>query len=53
MEVIEQDYFEVDFLKYCKLCKHKDEADNELPCSICLEHPTNLHSQKPVKYEKK
>lgn len=53
MEVITQDYFEVDFRKYCKTCKHKDKKDTEMPCDLCLHNATNLHSTKPVRWEKK
>lgn len=52
MEVITQDYFIVDFKTYCKTCKHKDKADMDEPCDLCLDNPTNLHSQKPIKWEK-
>lgn len=53
MEGINEEYFEVDFGKYCKTCKHKDKKEIEDPCCLCLEEPTNLHSQKPVKLEEK
>lgn len=53
MEVINQEYFEVDFMKYCKTCKHKDKKGDEQPCSNCLEVRTNLHSQKPILWEEK
>lgn len=53
MEVNEQNYFEVDFKKHCKTCKHKDKTGDEFPCTECLEAPTNLHSQKPFRYEEK
>lgn len=41
----------VEFDKYCKTCQHKDLAETDPPCDDCLEHPTNLHSNKPVCYE--
>lgn len=47
------DYKEVYFDKYCKTCKHKDLKEEEFPCDICLEEPTNLNSHKPVKWEEK
>ena len=53
MEVIEQDYFEVDFKKHCKTCKHKEKKETEKPCKECLDTPTNLHSQKPIRWAKK
>lgn len=46
-------YLMVDFETYCKTCEHKDRKENEQPCCECLEHPTNLHSRKPVKWEEK
>ncbi len=42
---------EVLFDKYCDKCKHVDKKENESPCDECLSEPTNLHSEKPVKYE--
>lgn len=48
-----QDYKEVYFHEYCKTCKHKKVEENEEPCEECLSEPTNLHSHKPVNYEKK
>ena len=50
---IDEEYREVLFGKYCKTCKHKDCEDTEEPCNECLDNPTNLYSQKPVKYEEK
>lgn len=43
----------VKFWVYCKKCKHKGKNDNEQPCAECLEEPTNLYSDKPVKWEEK
>ena len=31
----------------------KSQAEEELPCAECLEHPVNLNSHKPVCYEEK
>lgn len=42
----------VDFTQ-CKTCKHYNTPINEAPCAECLEHPANLYSNMPVKYEKK
>lgn len=39
--------------RYCKTCKHWELDQSEEPCNECLENPTNTHSRKPVKYEKK
>lgn len=44
----------VDFELYCKTCKYKDicdETKGEEPCNECLTSPTNLESEKPIKYE--
>lgn len=43
----------VRFDQYCKTCKHEKLEENESPCDECLEHPVNLNSEKPVRYEKK
>ena len=48
---MEQEYFEVDFEKYCKSCKYKDLDEVKDPCNECLDEPCNLNSCKPVKYE--
>lgn len=50
---IEYNEKEVRFDIYCKTCKHKDKKKHEEPCDECLEHPVNVHSRKPVKYEEK
>jgi len=42
----------VDFTQ-CKTCKHFGKLMEEEPCSECLDHPANLHSNVPVKWEKK
>lgn len=44
---------EVYFDQYCETCKHKDVKDTKDPCNECLDHTTNLHSHKPVKWEAK
>lgn len=43
---------EVYFDKYCSTCAHKEIAEDEEPCFECLAEPVNLHSHKPVRYEK-
>ena len=53
MDVITDDYFEVDFEKFCDKCKHKDRKENEQPCRDCLDIPMNLHSRKPTRWEAK
>ena len=45
------DYKEVRFDEFCKLCKHKDLKDTDEPCNECLTNPVNLHSRKPVNFE--
>lgn len=43
---------EVIFNAWCRICKHYNKKENEEPCEECLSEPTNLHSEKPVKYER-
>ncbi|MBR5862172.1 MAG: hypothetical protein IKZ08_02470 [Bacteroidales bacterium] len=50
--MLENDYKEVNFLKYCKTCKYKNTKESENPCAECLEHPANLYSEIPVKWIK-
>lgn len=45
-------YKHVDFSK-CNTCEFKDLADNEYPCSECLETPAREYSHTPVFYKKK
>lgn len=42
---------EVDFYKYCKLCKHKDLDEDDMPCRECLCEAVNIQSRKPVRFE--
>lgn len=44
---------EVDFFKWCPLCKHKDKKESDEPCRDCLEETSNTHSTKPVRLEEK
>lgn len=44
---------EVDFHKYCPLCKHKDKGEEEDPCYDCLAESFNIDSRKPVYFEEK
>lgn len=46
------EYKEVYFDVYCESCEHCAKKDNEEPCEECLDHPINLHSHKPVNYQK-
>lgn len=41
----------VDFKKYCKTCKHRDQDEWLDPCNDCLDKPANEHSKKPINYE--
>ena len=47
------EYKEVLYCNYCKLCKHFDKKMVDEPCNSCLNEPINLHSHKPVKFEEK
>ena len=59
MEVIMSDVTvtgekEVNFYKYCPLCKHKDEdaaSWDSVKCEECLSYPSNTYSHKPVNFE--
>jgi hypothetical protein len=50
---MEEMYFEVDFHKYCKTCKHEKLDETKDPCNECLDQPKNLYSCKPVNYKEK
>lgn len=50
MEITDQ---MVDFEKYCKTCKYKDEVESNIPCCECMENYFNEYTDRPVKYEKK
>lgn len=53
---MDEGYKEVYFHEYCEKCKHNNPDDPkglEEPCNECLDHPTNLYSHKPVKFEEK
>lgn len=43
----------VNFKKYCEQCKYKDLDETDDPCNDCLDHPTNLYSEKPLRFEEK
>lgn len=47
------DYKEVYFDEYCKKCKNEKLKETDDPCAECLSEATNLHTHKPVNYEKK
>ena len=50
---MENDYKEVYFHEHCKSCKYEKMPETKEPCNECLDHPVNLHSHKPVKWEEK
>lgn len=41
---------EVRFDLYCPHCNFKHVDDSEYPCAVCMNHPTNDHTPKPVKF---
>lgn len=45
------DYREVRFDIYCGKCTHALEPATSDICDDCLEHTTNLYSQRPVNWE--
>lgn len=49
---MEETYKEVYFGQYCETCRWRDKMEHEDPCHECLNEPVNVHSHKPVKYEK-
>ena len=46
-------YKEIYFDIYCKLCKHRDLDEEKDPCHECLKEPVNINSHKPVKWEER
>lgn len=51
--VVDSDLREVNFEKYCIICKHADCPEHEDPCFECLDNPLNYCTEKPVKWEEK
>ena len=47
------DYKEVDFKKYCPLCKYSDLNGFENPCDDCLTWPVNFGTSKPMNFREK
>lgn len=45
------EYREVDFNKYCNICKYRDTPEIEDPCNECLSNAFNLYSDRPVEWE--
>jgi len=48
---MDSDYREADFGMYCNACKHRECAENDMPCCECLDTPVNLYSSRPIKFE--
>lgn len=46
-------YKEVYYDQYCKTCAHEKTEEMKEPCRTCLDNPVNVHSHKPVEWEKK
>lgn len=44
---------EVDYSKYCKMCKNRDLKENEEPCWECLTNPVNEDTHRPVMFEER
>jgi hypothetical protein len=53
IDVVNEEYLEVDFKKYCKTCKHKELGEKFDPCNACLDYGYNLNSHKPLMWEEK
>lgn len=47
----EKNYKEVQYSKYCWICKHKNVNENEEPCETCLTEFVNENSKKPLYFE--
>lgn len=44
---------EVNFEKYCKLCKYEKLKETLDPCNNCLDYPMNENTEKPVFFKEK
>lgn len=44
---------EVNFAKYCPLCKEAERNEQEEPCNECLQHPAQEWTTKPVYFKEK
>lgn len=51
--IVDSDLREVNFEKYCIICKHAECPEHEDPCFECLDNPLNYCTEKPVKWEEK
>lgn len=46
-------YKEVRYDEYCKICKHEEVDEKDKPCFDCLLEPAREGSERPVRWEKK
>ena len=44
---------EVYYKEYCKKCKYVKLKEHEDPCNDCLNHPYNINSHKPIRFEER
>lgn len=44
---------EVNYWANCENCKYSKKPHDEDPCNDCLNHPYNIDSDKPVRYEER
>lgn len=47
MEIIDR---LVEFGEYCSTCKYEKTEEKDEPCCECLDNPTNIHTNKPIKW---
>ena len=50
---MEDNYKEVYFDQYCKICRFWNSDVAEDPCHECLNNPVNLYSHKPTGWKEK
>lgn len=43
----ETNLFEVDFHKYCPMCKYNDAREVDDPCNECIENCVRVGTRKP------
>ncbi len=43
----------VKFDTYCKFCRYYEKKESCDQCHDCLQHPVNLYSHRPVRFEEK
>lgn len=49
----DNEYREVNYEKYCGICKYSDCPESADPCFECLDHPLNYCTDRPVNWEAK